>query len=124
MDLVLQHKWAYGKGGTALKGKKLLSVITTGGRKSLYKKDGFHRHPLSEFLNPIQQTAHLCGMEYLPPFVVHGTFTITKQEINRYGEDLKKVMVAIRDGAIDFEKAHTMKRLNSDINSIFKEAGT
>jgi len=33
-DLVLTHGWAYGREGTALRGKKLLSVISTGGRES------------------------------------------------------------------------------------------
>lgn len=123
MDLVLQHTWAYGQGGTALKGKKLISVITTGGREALYKKEGFHKHPLREFLNPIRQTANLCSMEYLPPFVVHGTFTITKQEIDKHGEDLKKVMVAIRDETIDFEKVRKLPKLNSDIDNIQVKTG-
>ena len=121
MDLVLQHRWAYGQGGTALKDKKLINVITTGGRESLYKKEGFHKHPLTEFLNPIRQTASLCSMEYLPPFVVHGTFTITKQEIDQHGEDLKNVMIAIRDGAMDLQKIRKLSRLNSDIKSILME---
>ena len=34
-DLVLTHGWVYGKEGTALRGKKLLSVISTGGRELL-----------------------------------------------------------------------------------------
>lgn len=123
MDLVFQHKWAYGQGGTALKGKKLFSVITIGGREALYKKEGFHKHPLSEFLNPIRRTAELCGMEYLPPFVVYGTFGITKQDIDQHGEDLKKVMIAIRDETIHFEKTRELPRLNSDINTILMKAG-
>ena len=32
-DLVLEHGWAYGTGGTALRGKQWLSAITTGGRE-------------------------------------------------------------------------------------------
>jgi len=31
-------------------------------------------------------------MEYLPPFVVHGTHTITKEEIARNGEDYRKII--------------------------------
>jgi glutathione-regulated potassium-efflux system ancillary protein KefG len=27
---------------------------------------------MDEFLRPLEQTAHLCGMEWETPFVVHG----------------------------------------------------
>ena len=67
--------------------------------------------------------AFLCGMEYLPPFVIHGTFTITKEEIDQHGKDMQKFMEAIRDGDVDFEKARGLPRLNSDINSLFVKAG-
>jgi len=118
MDLVLQHGWAYGREGTALKEKKLMSVISTGGREALYRKDGYHRNTISEFLNPIRQTAAVCGMEYLPPFVVHGTHTISEPEIARHGEDYREVLIALRDGLVDFETVRTLPRLNSDIKSI------
>jgi len=118
MDLVLQHMWAYGFKGMALKGKKLLSVISTGGRESLFQEKGYNRHTMGEFLYPIAQTARVCGMEYLPPFVVHGTHTITKEEIARNGEDYRKIITGLRDGTIDLERARTLPRLNADTDSI------
>lgn len=121
MELVLEHMWAYGKKGTALRGKKLLSVISTGGRESLYRKNGYNRHTMAEFLIPIKQTAYVCGMEYMPPFVVHGTNMITKQEIARHGEDYRNIITALRDGTIDLKAARTFPRLNSDTNSILME---
>ena len=121
MDLVLEHGWAYGREGTALREKKLLSVISTGGREALYRKEGYNRHTIGEFLNSIRQTAAVCGMEYLPPFVVHGTHTITEQEIDRHGDDYRKVITALRDGLVDFEAVRKLPRLNSDIKSIIKE---
>ena len=121
MDLVLEHMWAYGRKGRALKGKKLLSVISTGGRESLFREQGYNRHTMAEFLIPIRRSAYVCGMEYLPPFVVHGTHKITKEEIARHGEDYKKIITALRDGTIDLEAAGTFPRLNSDTDSIIKE---
>ena len=121
LDLVLEHGWAYGKDGKALKGKKLLSVISTGGRESLYRKEGYNRHTIREFLHPIKQTAYVCGMDYLSPFVVHGTHMITEQEIEDHGEDYRKIITALRDGKIDLEAGHTSQRLNSDIESIIME---
>lgn len=121
MDLVLEHMWAYGRKGRALKGKKLLSVITTGGRESLFREKGYNRHTMAEFLYPVGQTAYVCGMEYLPPFVVHGTHTITKEEIARHGEDYRKIITALRDGKVNFEAAGAFPRLNTDIDSIIME---
>lgn len=121
MDLVLEHMWAYGKKGMALRGKKLLSVITTGGRESLFREKGFNRHTIAEFLYPVGQTARVCGMQYLPPFVVHGTHTITKEEIARHGEDYRKIITALRDGTLNFEAAGAFPRLNTDIDSIILE---
>ena len=38
-DLVLEFGWAYGPGGTALRGKLFVSAITTGGREAAYDAD-------------------------------------------------------------------------------------
>lgn len=73
LDLVLQYGWAYGEGGTALQGKSLLQSVTTGGAAEVYCSAGRNRHTVREFLLPFEQTARLCGMTYLDPFVVHGT---------------------------------------------------
>ena len=42
MDLVLQFGFAYGPNGTALTGKKLMNVITTGGSKEAYTPEGYN----------------------------------------------------------------------------------
>ena len=118
MDLVLEYGWAYGRGGRALKGKKLFSVISTGARESLYRRESYNRHTIVEFLAPINQTAYVCGMEYLPPFVVHGTHTITKEETAAEGENYRKIITALRDGKVDFEVANEFPRLNLDTDKI------
>jgi glutathione-regulated potassium-efflux system ancillary protein KefG len=121
MDLVLQHMWAYGKKGTALRGKRLLSVITTGGRESLFRREGYNRHTIGELLSPVKTSARVCGMKYFPPFVVHGTHTITQEEIAGYGEEYRKIIIALRDGMIDLQAAEKFPRLNSDTDSIIME---
>ncbi|MEW6599959.1 MAG: NAD(P)H-dependent oxidoreductase [Nitrospirota bacterium] len=123
MDLVLEHMWAYGKKGRALRGKKLLSVVSTGGRESLFQVKGYNRHPIGEYLYPIAQTAYICGMEYLPPFVVHGTHTITKEEIAKNGEDYRRIISALRDGTLDLDRARALPRLNTDIDGIIAGEG-
>jgi len=71
IDLVLARGWAYGPGGTALAGKAIFSTVSTGGAAGAYRQDGSHGHTLRAFLLPFEQTARLCNMRSLPPFVVH-----------------------------------------------------
>ncbi len=120
-DLVLEHGWAYGSEGLALRGKRLLSSITTGGRESAYDPEGHNRFTIRELLAPIEQTAHLCRMEYLPPFVVHGTHRMTEGEIQGHCEDWRRVLEALRDDRIDLERAGMLPRLNSDLDAIVKD---
>ena len=80
IDMVLEFGWAYGPGGTKLQGKMAFNVITTGGQREVYRHDGYNRHTIKEFLTPFDQTAALCKMSYLPPFALHGTHRVTKEE--------------------------------------------
>lgn len=69
---MLAHGWAYGPGGTALAGKHLWCVTTTGGEEAAYRPGGYHGYPYETFLPPLIQTARLCGMIWLPPRIIHG----------------------------------------------------
>lgn len=92
IDLVLSFGWAYGPGGTALRGKAMGHVVTTGGAEAAYQLDGMHGWTLDEFLRPLQRTITLCGMHWLPPFAVHGTHRLSddalEREAARYGHYL------------------------------------
>ncbi len=117
-DLVLEHGWAFGHEGTALRGKKIFLVITTGGRESAYQTDGFNRFTIREFLVPIEQTFRMCGMDYLPPFAVHGTHGITEPEIARHAGNYRRIIEAFRDGRIDFDIAKQYPRLNTNLDEV------
>jgi len=97
-DVVLEHGFAYGHEGTALRGKRLLSAITTGGGSQAYGREGRNYFTIRELLAPFEQTANLCGMEYLPPFMVQGTHTLTKATLNAHLEDYRRVILGLRDG--------------------------
>jgi glutathione-regulated potassium-efflux system ancillary protein KefG len=101
MDLVLEHGWAYGREGRALEGRLLLSAVTTGGRESAYTVEGPNRHTVRQFLAPIEQTARLCRMTWLPPFVVHGTHAMTPEEARRAGADYRLALEALRDRRLE-----------------------
>jgi glutathione-regulated potassium-efflux system ancillary protein KefG len=96
-DLVLQHGFAYGENGRALEGKTALSVISTGGSREVYSEEGRNHFNINQFLAPFQQSANLCRMEYLPPFVVHGSHTISDDQINSYAGKYKKLLINLRD---------------------------
>lgn len=79
-DKVLARGWAYGK-ERALAGKRCLWVTTTGGDEHAFHPEGMHRRPWASFAPPIEQTACFCGMEWLPPIVLHGAHTISASEL-------------------------------------------
>ena len=97
-DLVLQHGFAYGADGTALAGKTLMSAITTGGNEGSYGDAGMNRFAICDLLRPFEQTARLCGMRWLPPFIIHGTHIIEDAAIGRQAEAYRELIGALRDG--------------------------
>lgn len=86
IDMVLEYGWAHGAGGDKLKGKIAFNVLTAGGTRDAYVKGGHNEHTIREFLVPFEQTACLCNMAYLPPFVVHGTYMLTDQGLEEHGQ--------------------------------------
>ena len=81
LDDVLTYGWAYGPGGTQLAGKEWLSAISTGGPADSYIAGGYNTYSMSELLKPLQQTANLIGMKFLPPFVLHGAVTAKPDDL-------------------------------------------
>lgn len=100
LDLVLEFGFAYGPAGTRLHGKSLLSVITTGGGAQAYTPEGHNRFTMAELLRPFEQTAALCGMTWLPPFIVHGTVRVGGggAEFASHAADYARHLNALRDG--------------------------
>lgn len=80
LDDVLAYGWAYG-GGTALKGKDLWLVATTGGSQASYHPQGYNRYFFDAFVPPYEQTAALCGMRFLPPMLMHGARSASEDEV-------------------------------------------
>lgn len=97
IDLVLEHGWAYGPGGDALAGKRFLCAISAGGREDAYCAEGPNRFSVRALLAPIEQTAHLCGMRFLDPFVVYGTHGLGAAEIDAAAAAYAERIAALRD---------------------------
>lgn len=88
-DVVLLRGWAYGDGGTALRGKDCLWVTCTGGDEQAYSPEGKHQLAFENFIAPIAQTARYCGMEWLEPFVLHAAHLITDEALQNRATDLR-----------------------------------
>lgn len=101
IDIVLQHGFAYGREGKALSGKKVLTAITAGGRREIYREGGPRKYTIRQLLAPFELTARLCNMQYLPPFVIHGTHLLDEKGIREAGEQYSRVIAAIRDELFD-----------------------
>ena len=113
MDLVLEFGFAYGPNGTALSGKKLMNVITTGGGKEAYTQDGLNKHTIREFLITFEQTANLCNMQYLPPLVIHDAIKMdVNLELHQYAELYKNILILLRDDNADFTKINEYEYIN------------
>ena len=86
LDDVLAFGWAYGPGGSAVRGKDLWLVASTGGSEQSYRTDGYNRYFFDAFLPPYEQTAALCGMRFLPPLVLHGAHKASEAELAAHAE--------------------------------------
>jgi glutathione-regulated potassium-efflux system ancillary protein KefG len=112
-DLVLEYGYAYGKGGDAYKGKKLMNAITTGGPREAYSPTGHNRFTIRQFLAPFDQTARLCNMIYLAPFVIHRSlFITTERQCRPFASEYKRLVEALRDGKLDLDAAQKAERIN------------
>lgn len=99
IDSVLLHGWAYGHGGTALHGKRMLSAVSVGGKRDAYSIEGFHHYTVHDFLRPYERTATLCGMTYLEPFVFYGSYTASEMDIHRHAEAYRAHLASLHNAA-------------------------
>lgn len=115
IDIVLEHGFAYGRDGKSLQGKKLMSAISAGGRREVYQEGGLRRFTIRQLLAPFEQTANLCNLLYLPPFVVHGTHLLDDNGIAKAGKEYRQVIQSLRDGIFNEEELFNYEYLNDII---------
>lgn len=96
-DLVLEHGWAYGSAGRALTGKTLLCALSAGGPDSAYGDEGYNGFSIRAFLAPIERTAILCNMAYLPPWIVYGTHRLGPADIERTATAYRRLLEGLLD---------------------------
>ncbi|MEX3007326.1 NAD(P)H-dependent oxidoreductase [Hoeflea sp. TYP-13] len=122
-DLVLEYGFAYGEGGDKIAGKLFVPVITTGGPEDFYRTGGRNNFHLREFLAPLEQTANLCGLRFVPPYTLFAALKAAggermEEHVNGYERFLK----ALRDDRLDMDLAASMPLLSARSLPILEEA--
>jgi len=117
MDLVLEHGWAHGAGGRNLENKLIVNAVTTGGSADSYGPQGFNRYRLQEFLRPLEQTAALCKMIWLPPFAVQSTYRLQPVQLEHYGFLYRRALQRLSAADIDLSRIRQHAFLNEWIET-------
>ncbi|MEL7115599.1 MAG: NAD(P)H-dependent oxidoreductase, partial [Pseudomonadota bacterium] len=103
-DIVLEHGFAYGAGGTQLAGKRFGLALTAAGPNEAYRPQGYQHHALRTFLTPLEQTARLCKMRFLPPYVLFASLKAPDAgRIEPHADGFKHYLEGLRDGTIDHD---------------------
>lgn len=121
-DLVLEYGFAYGPQGKKLAGKHTLACITTGGSSSDYTADGGNRRVVDHFLYPLEQTAILCGMEYLPPFVLYSANHLDDDGAQHHIQSYPRLLAALREERLDLASVRLMPTFGSfDLTDLVRD---
>ena len=91
----------------------MMNVISTGASRDAYTREGHNTYTIREFLRPFEQTAKLCHMEYLPPFVLHDAMNINVNlDLHFFTELLRNMLTQLMNNKIDFEELKEFEYMN------------
>ncbi len=111
-DLVLEYGFAYGHEGNALNGKWFVCALTAGGRADAYREEGLNHYTIRELMRPLEQTAVLCGMSFLPPYTLFGARSAMEE--GRIGEHVagwERALALLASGDVSPRGADDFERL-------------
>ena len=115
---MLEYGFAYGHDGTELHGKTLLCAITAGGTENAYRTQGYNHYSIRELLRPIEQTATLCGISYLPPYALFGSRTALEDgKLDEHIENWQQILVCLQQNRIDVDRAAQADKLNECVSA-------
>lgn len=67
LNKVWSYGWAFGPGGSALKGKEMLVVVSAGATEHTYSAEGLVQSSIGAVLMPMKASALYVGMTYAEP---------------------------------------------------------
>ncbi len=115
-DLVLEYGFAYGHHGKALAGKTFFCGLTAGGAEKAYHTDGYNHFTIRELLQPLEQTAMLTGMRYLPPYTLFSARTASEEgRIRPHIEQWMTVLEMLRTNQYNPEVLKDFNTLNDSL---------
>jgi glutathione-regulated potassium-efflux system ancillary protein KefG len=94
-----------------------MQIVSCGGSAEAYTTTGRNRFTVRQLLAPVEQTALLCNMTYLPPYVIYGTHRLDKKAIT--GAALGYVSFLHRlcsSEVLDFGQFKAMQHMNEWLN--------
>ena len=67
--------------------------------RSSYAPDGHNAHSVRQLLAPVEQTASLCGMRFVEPFVIYGALDVERRhKMEGCISSYRARVEALRDG--------------------------
>jgi len=81
----------------------------------------YNRFTIRELLAPFEQTARLCRMEYLPPFVVQGTHQLNIKLPNTLRTTT--AIITARDNTVNWERLNQFNHLNQSLDQVIRTTG-
>jgi glutathione-regulated potassium-efflux system ancillary protein KefG len=111
-DIVLEPGFAYGNGGNALAGKVFSSVISAGGSRAAYQLGGVNQFTIPELLRPLEQTAKLCQMHYVQPFMIHDANELSEAQIDAYAEHYRDLLTRLQTTDSPIQSLQRLDDLN------------
>jgi len=114
-DLVLEHGFAYGDGGDKLAGKALMFALTAAGPETAYRPQGYQHYRLREFTRPLEQTARLCQMRFLAPYVLYGALKAPSDgRASAHLAGYRRLLVSLRDDRYDLDRAEASEVVTAE----------
>lgn len=123
LDLVLEHGFAYGTGGDELTGKKMLLAVTAAGPEDAYRPEGYQHFDMRTFLTPMEQTARLCGMHFLPPYVLYSALKAPDDgALEPHVTGYRRLLESLLEDTFDYDAAKGIEVLGTDMLPLKAEA--
>lgn len=120
-DLVLEHGWAYGSTGLALKDKLFMQAFTAGGDADTYTKEGINGFTITELTTPLRGMAKLCNMKWVPPFAIHGIHHgMSQEQVTHHSENYRKLVLALRDGRLKINELGDIEFMCENLDSLIR----
>lgn len=101
LDEVLELGFAYGPNGTKLSGKYWAQAISTAGQAQAYHRSGRNHFTMDELLRPFEQTALLCQMIPIKPFIIHGSYQRTQEEVLEQAKKYRDWIQSLAQGGFE-----------------------